>query len=357
MKAKHNRTYRKRRDKIISLWDENNIFDNSHVDMAGLKITKKNYMTTHHIYYRNGKYYELAVVGRLLHDYIDGYLRSHNKHQYKSWNYYFSAVLNYASKYTKPDISEELMLARWRNNLLQKSLMIHDKKSEKFVTRIRPLVIEQFSSVFFSSSYSNDDYIPHILLFGNDISVRNCEIIVNDFSGAVNKYRSRKIENKYCINNKYLGTFEEMINKNKVKNDDVNAANAKYKESNDYDNLRKYDWMGVEVTLDNISCVKRFLTTESRSILKHLRLNNELLYKEWKKYFRCIFKNDISQDEIKEMLSDLRIKTFSYFQTQNCKNLEGHQQCMSEYNQNHIYNNICFDMYDPETEEIVRTRK
>ena len=310
-------------NRIKELWSEKNIYDNHKLDMSGMPLDKKNFVTIHHIFGKGDNNKGFAVIGRLLHDYIDNYLLPNDTDEYIKWNNYFARLYKYSiystSKYNKGK------LIRLCNDLLFNIVKNDSEKAKKYIDKLRPYLNERLSrsivEAFISTKFNEDDFIPSKILRKNKVVLKeyNNRLKINkeDTSKVVARYFKRKLKSYFLTKENHVDLLY------KIFPEDIEELDSKYKiglrniKNKSYEYIKplivpKHDWMGSIAYPEEISQSDFFLTKTNMEILDYLFVNNPNRYNIWMDIFNKYKNGNINPNRLLNKTLKLRKSTLDY---------------------------------------------
>lgn len=272
--SKYDQWYKIHREAAISIWNKRN-FLGPNADAVGIEITKRNKITTHHIYVNN-KCIGLIPLTYLFHRYVDDYLKVHDKKAYIEWNKYFQEVILYLKE--PEDLLKELYLEKRRNILIMDILT--DKKNKSFIAylRIEPIIKKMKLD---GKLKTDSDKLNSLNSYWFD---QNYQVDIH----------------KKIIPEKFDGLLQSVNRQDEMH---INRHGFVLDRT-------KLSWMGTPVTINSISDTPYFLTKNDLEILKFIK-DTELINR-WKELFLLHFDSSVLPQELEKYTYQLRTSTFGY---------------------------------------------
>ena len=331
MGVSYNGSYKRKRKRLVDSWLNNNIYKMDNVDMAGLIIDDNNFASVHHILDRKGTCLGYAVIGRFLHNYIDSYLRSINKVEYYKWNELLLDFSQIAPTFYYNNLVNDL--SHRCTSLLINIKLNKDSRASKMRKALLPYIDASLSKInlllyisynqLYQECYHLNNYIPSVRLeTKSQKEKRNCELLnisQNDIHVAIAEYlKSNPINDCWLDDNGNVDLLHRIQYKelNTVLNQNDNKEgldikiNKRFHTSHQWQIARRFDWMGMPVTLNNIAKNNElFITDFSSSVLIIIKKLDMNLYKEWMTYFKDIKNDRVNKCNLYNKLTSLRKKT------------------------------------------------
>ena len=130
------------RNKLTRAWIDNNMFNDINLDMVGFEFDDNNKLSIHHIFNRDGKCVGLAYISRIIHAYIDDYLKTWDKEEYYKWNDYLFEVSDMVSnnlRLVSDEVVKEMIYRRDEllENIVNNTNNIKYKKIKNLLLYVR----------------------------------------------------------------------------------------------------------------------------------------------------------------------------------------------------------------------------